>query len=95
MSDFDARMAQLRARFLENAAAERQQAALALRSGDLATLEQIAHGLSGRGGVFGFGKISAAAQQVEECAAGGASKDELGPLCRTLFAEIDQAVQEG
>ena len=96
MSDFDARMGQLRARFLERATAEREQLAAALGAGDLASLERLAHGLSGSAGVFGFSQISRAAQQLEEWLTGGGGGDaDVERLCRDLLAEIDLALQEG
>ncbi|MFN3388742.1 MAG: Hpt domain-containing protein [Allosphingosinicella sp.] len=93
MSDFDARMAQLRARFLDRAAAERAQLVEAMAADDAAEIRRIAHSLSGAGGVFGFPAISASAQQVEETLDGPPDPAALDRLCRALLDALDAVLQ--
>jgi HPt (histidine-containing phosphotransfer) domain-containing protein len=58
MTDFDARMAELRARFLQEAGKERERLIEAFRDDDHAAMRRIAHSLSGRAGMFGFPEVS-------------------------------------
>ena len=94
MSAFDARMAQLRARFLDRARDERARLVSAMAAGDIAEIRRIAHSLSGSGGVFGFPRISASAQQVEEKADGPPDAAGLDRVCRALVDELDRLAQE-
>jgi HPt (histidine-containing phosphotransfer) domain-containing protein len=93
VSDFDERMAGLRARFCARAAAERTQIAEALASGDLPEVRRLAHGLSGSGGVFGFPEVSADAEAVEIAVDEQKEPGELAILCERLLQRLDEAAQ--
>jgi HPt (histidine-containing phosphotransfer) domain-containing protein len=68
MTDFDARMAELRARFLQEAGKERERLIEAFRDDDHAAVRRIAHSLSGRAGMFGFPEVSEKAAALETAA---------------------------
>jgi HPt (histidine-containing phosphotransfer) domain-containing protein len=65
MTDFEARMAELRARFLQEAGKERERLIEAFRDEDHAAMRRIAHSLSGRAGMFGFPEVSERAAALE------------------------------
>jgi HPt (histidine-containing phosphotransfer) domain-containing protein len=65
MTDFDARMAELKTRFIEEAGKDRERLIEALGNDDHAALSRIAHSLSGRAGMFGFPGVSAKAAALE------------------------------
>jgi HPt (histidine-containing phosphotransfer) domain-containing protein len=65
MTDFDARMAELRTRFLQEAGKERERLVEAFRDDDHAAMRRIAHSLSGRAGMFGFPEVSERAAALE------------------------------
>lgn len=68
MDEFEAMLAQLAARFRLRCRAEHDEL-LALRDagdGDHPRVKQLAHGLAGAGGTFGFAEISSRARRVEE-----------------------------
>ncbi len=94
MTDFDQRMAELRARFVARVCGEREELILALASGDTAEIRRIGHGLSGAGGVVGFPEISAAAQQVEEAVDADCAPSRLKALGGQLLNEMERVLQE-
>jgi len=85
MTVFDEKMAALRARFLTRAATERLAIMEAARTGGLAEVRRIAHGLAGAAGTFGFPELGTAALKVEE-----AEPDALQPLLSDLLVLLDQ-----
>ncbi len=93
MTDFDARMSQLRKRFQSRAAEDRTRLAAAVGAEDRAETRRLAHGLSGSGGVFGFAGLSAAAEAVELAADEDRPWDEIEKLCGILMRALDEAVQ--
>jgi HPt (histidine-containing phosphotransfer) domain-containing protein len=84
MTDFDDRLAALRARFLARAADDRAALATAQKANDREAIRRIAHGLAGAAGVFGFADISAAARAVEE-----AGEDDIRSRLAHLLALLD------
>lgn len=88
MSEFDDRMAQLRARFVARAAEQRAQLVAALLAGDHDEMRRLAHGLSGSAGVFGFPEISADAQALEEAVDEGVEEEALKRLAGTLLERL-------
>jgi HPt (histidine-containing phosphotransfer) domain-containing protein len=91
MTDFDDRMAELRSRFIEQAGKDRERLAEALRNDDHATLSRIAHGLSGRAGMFGFPDVSEKAAALES-----ALDDEpaqLRPAYEALLESLELAIR--
>lgn len=88
MSDFDERMAVLRARFVARAAEQRAQLAAALLAEDRDETRRLAHGLSGSAGVFGFPEISADAQALEEAVDEGADSEALKRLAALLLDRL-------
>ncbi|MBA3669161.1 MAG: Hpt domain-containing protein [Sphingomonas sp.] len=93
MSDFDDRMAQLRARFVFRAQCERTQFEAAMQSLDRVEMKRLAHGLAGSAGVFGFHTISLDAQAVEVAVDAAAKDDELRRLSSLLLRRLNEAVQ--
>ncbi len=65
MKDFDARMAELRARFAEEAEKDRERLIKALADDDRHLIRGIAHSMSGRAGLFGFPEVSEKAAALE------------------------------
>lgn len=93
MSDFDERMAQLRARFVTRCDDLRGQLVIAAQAMDRNGLRSLAHGLSGTAGVFGFPKISFEAQAVEEGVDQGLEEAELRRLCSILSDSLSRVAQ--
>ncbi len=91
----DARMAALRERFRARARADGERIAAALSARDLETVRNLAHGLSGSGGVFGFPQVSADAQAVEEAIDTGAEAAKVEALCDRLLARLAETAQRG
>jgi HPt (histidine-containing phosphotransfer) domain-containing protein len=88
MSEFDAQLAALRLRFVEQASAdareiERHAAALAWPA-----VRDLSHGIAGRAGMFGFSALTDAARKVEEAIDKGASSDRLGSLAGALVSDL-------
>lgn len=90
MTAFDARMAQLRARFLDRAREDRARLVSAMAAGDTGEIRRIAHSLAGSGGVFGFPEVSACARRVEEKADGPLDTAGLERICRALVDALDR-----
>jgi HPt (histidine-containing phosphotransfer) domain-containing protein len=65
MKDFHARMAELRARFAEEAEKDRERLIKALADDDRPTIRSIAHSMAGRAGLFGFPEVSEKAAALE------------------------------
>src|SRR5207237_1056054 len=82
MTEFEARMAVLRERFRDRAAAAREQIRTALASRDYEALERMSHSLSGTAGIFGHPKLGLAAEQVEIGIEENISADALEARCR-------------
>ncbi len=93
MTDFDERMAQLRARFQVRAAEDRERLAVALATQDRAETRRLAHGLSGTGGVFGFAGLSSAAEAVELAVDADCAWEEVEKLCAILLRALAEAAQ--
>ena len=88
MSAFDERMAELRAHFLERAAAQRAELEAALAAGEREEIRRIAHSLAGSGGVFGFPRVSEDAQAVEEAVDAGPGDEELKSIAAQLLKRL-------
>ncbi|MGK6354658.1 Hpt domain-containing protein [Sphingomonas sp. DT-207] len=84
MSDFDDRLAGLRARFLARAADDHAALAAAREAGDREAIQRIVHSLAGGAGIFGFPEISAAARAVEE-----AGEEDVRPRLAHLLRLLD------
>ena len=93
--ELDARMAALQQRFRARAGEDGARIAAAFAAGDLETVRNLAHGLSGSGGVFGFPEVSKDAQAVENEVDAGAAPADLQPLCDRLLARLAQVAQRG
>lgn len=91
MTDFEARLAQLRARFVLRA---KDDAVALSGTNSRAELLTISHSLSGAAGTFGFPAISAAAQNLEEAIYGELADGELVRLRSELIARLKQLDQE-
>lgn len=59
-------LAELAARFLENAQADAAALEQALTAEDFARIEQVAHSLAGAAGIFGLTDIGAAALAIDD-----------------------------
>ena len=79
----DDRMAQLRQRFRGAAAGQADALESFLAKNDLEAARQLAHGLAGRSGLFGFGELGETARRVDE-----ASAAELPEYGRELVAAL-------
>jgi HPt (histidine-containing phosphotransfer) domain-containing protein len=88
MTDFAARMAALRERFLAQARVETDAVAAHAREGDHAALRDLCHGLAGRAGMFGFKPLGNAARDVEEAIDAGLDDARLQPLVAQLLAQL-------
>lgn len=79
-------MAALRQRFVAAASGQADQLEALLRQGDIEGVRQIAHGLAGRSGMFGFDDLGQTARRVDEAEAAGlpAQADELLTALRQL-----------
>lgn len=66
MTGFDERMAALRDRFIARAADEAVEAERLIAAADWPGLRDLAHGLAGRAGMFGFPEVGERARQLEE-----------------------------
>ncbi len=93
MTDIDARMAQLRARFRSRAADDRERILAALGDDDLVEVRRLAHGLSGSGGVFGFPEVSEDAAAVEDAVDEAKPAGEIRALCDQLLARLAEVAQ--
>lgn len=89
MSPLEQKMAELRARFLADAAERADALEQLTASGDFEAGRAIAHGLAGRAGMFGFDEIGALALAAEEAAPAElpARLDELQRGLRSLAQE--------
>lgn len=94
MSAFDERMQQLRKRYAGRAAEDGEALASARASEEWAEVRRIAHGLAGTGAVFGFPKVSATAEQLEEGVDRELPVAELHKLADALAACLSEAAQE-
>ncbi len=92
MTEFESRMAELRARFVVRAADDRARLVIAIQDQDRAEIRRLAHGLSGTGGVFGFAALSDAAEAVEVGVDEGRDWADLRALCGLLLDALE-AVQ--
>lgn len=90
MTDFDARMAMLRARFASRAVADEIALRSALDRGDRFEVQRLAHSLSGAGSIFGYPAITEAAEAVERAVFRKVEEEELHQvgslLCERLRA---------
>lgn len=73
MSFDEDRMAALRQRFVAAASAQADEIEALLRKGDLEGVRQVAHGLAGRSGMFGFTDLGETARRVDEAEAASLS----------------------
>lgn len=95
MSDMDARMAQLRARFRARAGEEEARLRAALAGADLAEIRRLAHGLHGSAGVFGFPKLGEDAAMVESAIDHGQGAQAIQILCEQLLERLAEVAQRG
>ena len=79
-------MAQLRQRFVDAAGDQADRIEALLRTGDVEGARQLAHGLAGRSGMFGFNELGEAARRVDEAEAAAlpAQAEKLLARLRTL-----------
>jgi len=102
-TDFDCRLAVLRARFLERAGTESEALdAIAARiEGGAPEAEarplilKIAHRLAGASGTFGFSGIGLCAEELQDFVSDVSDPPDLADACRTLAAEIRRGHSEG
>jgi HPt (histidine-containing phosphotransfer) domain-containing protein len=85
VTDFEARMAELRTRFLARAEADRALLAIALRQEDWDEVRRIAHGLSGTAGVFGFASLARRRKAWKQRSMMAEIKSDLRRLCGALL----------
>jgi HPt (histidine-containing phosphotransfer) domain-containing protein len=86
----DDRMAQLRQRFMRAAHGHADALESLLAQNDLEAARQLAHGLAGRSGMFGFGELGETARRVDEVSAA-----ELPGYARELVAALRALPQGG
>jgi HPt (histidine-containing phosphotransfer) domain-containing protein len=90
VSDFDDRLAQLRTRFAAQARREATDIERLAAGGDWRGIRDLAHGLAGRAGMFGYGAIGEIARDVEEAIDAGCEPgDQVAGLTAQLRA-LDQ-----
>ena len=90
MTDFEGRMAALRARFVDQARDEAAAIACHVAAGEWQSVRDICHGLAGRAGMFGFAALGDAARAVEEAIDEGAPPERLALLADALLGAFDQ-----
>lgn len=88
MADFDARMAALRERFMEQTVREAKAIADHAEAGQWDEVRQLCHGLAGRAGMFGFAPLGEAAHAVEQAIDAGSPRKWLDPL---IFRVVETA----
>ena len=91
MSDFDERFAGLKARFAARAGQEADMLEALSAANDWSGIRDIAHGLSGRAGMFGYGGLGDVARAVEEAIDDGAEPRE---TLASLIARLRRLDQE-
>jgi len=84
-------MQALRAAFAARAGDEHDRLAAAVRDGDRETMRAVAHRLAGAGGLFGFPRISAAADALEEAIESGAGAAEVAAQSVPLLGLLAEA----
>lgn len=93
MNDFDAKMEALRTRFIVRAHRDRVSLNAALAARDYATLRNVAHGLAGMAGMFGYDALGAAASTLEESVeinSGPAGTSGIEDAAHALLILLDQ-----
>jgi HPt (histidine-containing phosphotransfer) domain-containing protein len=90
-TDFDARMAELRTRFVQEAAKEHERLVEAFGNDDHAAVRGIAHSLSGRAGMFGFPELSEQAAALE--AAIDDEPEQLRPAYDALLGSLELVIR--
>jgi HPt (histidine-containing phosphotransfer) domain-containing protein len=93
VTEFDARMAELRERFVTRMVAERVEIEAELARGGWGAVRDVCHGLSGLAGVFGLAPIGDAARAVEDAVNDGASAEAIRALGAVLLARMKDADQ--
>ena len=88
MNDFEQRMATLKARFIERAAADRGALADAWTARDAEAIRRISHSLAGNAGMFGFPELSATARELEEALEKPAPEEQLRLKLDAVMAQI-------
>ncbi len=83
--DLEEKLAELRRRFIADAQVSCAALLGALEGQDMATMRRIAHRLAGRGGMFGFPQITAAAQDLEAAIDLGGAEAKVTEHCRSLI----------
>lgn len=94
-SDFDSRLAALRARFRERLAEEREWFGAVAAGGGFADAETVrdrSHKLSGIAGSLGYGAVSEAARMLERTLINHADPSDLSAYVADLVATLDAAL---
>ena len=90
----DEQMAALHRRFLVEAEADCSVCRGALEDGDFELLRRSAHRLAGRGGMFGYPKVSKAAERLEDALLASAGRETIALLGGELLTCLQQLNQE-
>lgn len=88
MSDFEARMAALRAGYVARAPSEIEVLQTAASARDRAALTARAHSLAGTSAVFGFPLVGEMARALESALDGGADEAAWQPLLAPLLEAL-------
>jgi len=84
------RMAALRERFVAAAGGQASELAALLQADDFEGARQLAHGLAGRSGMFGFAELGECARRVDE-----AGPQAVRRHAEELLAALRRLAQEG
>ena len=90
MSDFDARLERLRARFADQARQEAAEIERLAERGEWRGIRDLAHGLAGRAGMFGHGALGETARELEEAIEGGGEPSRLAADLAAQLRSLDQ-----
>lgn len=86
MTEFEARMAALRERFVARSGETIEAIAAHRAAGEWKAVGAACHVLAGNAGMFGFAAFGEAALAVEEAVDRGETRPQLDPLVDTLIA---------
>jgi HPt (histidine-containing phosphotransfer) domain-containing protein len=89
MNGINEKMQALRVRFAAAAPAHADDLETRLKAGDLDGVRQLAHGLAGRSGMFGFAELGAVALRADEAEAA-----DLPLAAEALIAALRTVAQE-
>lgn len=94
MTGFDERMAALRQRFIARAADEAVEVESLIAATNWSGLRDLAHGLAGRAGMFGFPEVGERARQLEEAIDARAEAGLVRNLAADMLSNLRSLAQE-